>query len=198
MAVACEGIIGVVKIENQDGGNWRIQRGITVDQIQQLVSFSHQDEQVMANTSDRSRFETIDKVGEWMKKRTVYTLADNQDRLLGVIWFGRKPFPESRILSSPVVPGEYKVTLALRIYGDARGKHLAMKFLQPVMSNYLGQPENKDIEGIWFETSATNLPIQTTFRKLWFVVVSQPNENGKILMAARRYVIEQRLTEVQG
>ena len=135
-----------------------IQQGINDCQIDQLISFSNNDSLVKKNTSDPIRFKNHQSFKEWLKKgRLIYTLIDSNSNLLGITWFGQKQAPQN-------ISADF--TIALRLYGPARGQKLAVPFVKFVFKDLL--ENKKEIKSLWLETSKDNLPAIKTYQKLNF------------------------------
>lgn len=150
--------------------NWN--KGINDKQIDQLIEYSQRDENIGKFTSDKERFKNREAFEEWTKKkRTVFTLSDTLGNLLGIIWLGPKPLP-TRKYQTKVDSGKYQTSFAIRIYGEARGKGLALDFMK----------RSIDTEGIWLEVSEENIAAKSLYSKFGFCQVSQPDENNKIIM----------------
>ena len=67
-----------------------VQQGILDCQIHQLIEYSNSDSDVQKFTSDSSRFNNISSFKKWLTQgRIIYTLADKNHNLLGIIWFGQ-------------------------------------------------------------------------------------------------------------
>ncbi len=125
------------------------------------------------------------------QKEELYALADLEQNLLGIIWLGSESIPQKDFIF-PLETTDYPTTLAMRIYGEARGKGLAKPFLKPTLTNFLHQSDNQT-GGIWIETSATNVPVIRSFGDLGFQQASQADERGKILMVGSKQKIERHL-----
>lgn len=137
----------------------KIVKGLRGKNIDQLIEFTNSDEDVKKFTSDLKRFLNRETLTEWLKKsRKIYTLVDNEENLMGISWFGSE--------------GD-GFTLAVRMYGNARGKGLSKNFLSETMTDYMTEPEfvNAKCKDFWLETSKNNLPAIKIYRGLGFVEV---------------------------
>lgn len=159
--------------------------GLTEKQIEQLLHFSLNDSSVSEQTSDPIRFKDKDAYEKWLKKgRTVHTLTNAQEDLLGIIWYGQEDFPNEADFIEEFDPNEYGVTFAIRIYEKARGKKLSQHFMRASLESFVNSDDHKKIErqGIWLETSITNNAAVTSYTKFGYKQVSKPNHHGRILM----------------
>lgn len=153
---------------------------ISEKQIGQLIKFSTTDKVVAEFTSDTTRFKDRAAYNKWLKKgRAVYVLEDKAGNLLGIAWFGKASFPN--VILKPkfakLQTEDYNTTVALRMYGEARGKGLAKEMLATAIEKY-GQ------KGLWLEASHDNIAAIKTYQSL-FTQVSDPNEKGKIVMVLK-------------
>jgi len=73
-----------------------------------------------------------------------------------------------------IEPKRYSFTFAIRLYGNARGKGLAVKFMQAVFADF--KPER-----IWLETGKDNLAALKTYWRFGFRRVAE-SKNQKVLM----------------
>lgn len=129
----------------------KIAKGIIKKQVRQLLSYSQTDPEILKFTGDKKRFSSLSKFNKWSKNRTIYTLTDKQNNLLGIIWFGKKN----------------GITFAIRTYPPARGKGYSAKFLTKVMKDFLKSEDYKNMGGgkIWLETHSNNFPAISLYTK---------------------------------
>lgn len=155
---------------------YKFKKGITEDQIEQLVKYAQTDPDVINNTADTTRFKDKETFKEWIKIKnaTIYTLSDSEQHLLGIVWVHPKPFPE-RDFTREFNPSDYPETIAIRMYGEARGKGLAFDFIKKAIQDY-GKVN------MWAETTQDNSAAVKLSHKLGFEQVSKADENGKIIM----------------
>lgn len=152
--------------------DFEIKKGITDKQIDQLIEYSATDESVAKFTSDRERFKDRKAFDEWTKgDKEIFTLNNNSGDLLGIIWLGPKEIPEAQ-WSEEIDKDKYKLSFAIRIYGEARGKGLAIGFMKECIKN----------RGIWLATSDDNFAAKALYSKFGFRQVSKASENNKIVM----------------
>jgi ribosomal protein S18 acetylase RimI-like enzyme len=133
-----------------------IKKGLNQKNIGQLIEFANSDEEVKKFTSDAKRFRDEGSFKNWLKKgRKVYSLVNENGGLVGISWFGKE--------------GE-GFTLAIRIYGEARGKGLSFEFLKETMDDFMKSREYQEAENKdwWLETSVDNLAAIKTYEKLGF------------------------------
>lgn len=179
--------VEVQRLEHTACPALRIYQGITDMQVAQLINFTNTDALVQRNTSDVNRFKDLRTYERWRSKgRTVYTLADEGQTLLGIIWLGNEPLPEKTFLF-PLNLLDFTTTLAMRIYGDARGKGIAKAFLIPTLRHFICQREgSKNSSGIWIETSVDNTPVLRSFSSVGFTQATKQDERKKIIMVASK------------
>ncbi|MDO8503987.1 MAG: GNAT family N-acetyltransferase [bacterium] len=150
--------------------------GILDEQVTKLIEYSNNDPDVNKFTSDSERFRDHAAYERWRSQgRTVYTLVGGKDELYGIIWFGKKSLPGA-VFSGKFDPGNYTITFAIRIYGDARGKGLAKPFMRNVFNHF--SPK----QGVWLETSGDNIAAVRAYTNFGFRKITNPNRDGKILM----------------
>jgi len=138
----------------------KIVKGLSEKNIEELIKYAKSDDLIIKNTSDASRFFDKDAYNEWLKKgRKIYSLVDENDDLMGVTWFGKD---------------KDGFTLAIRMYGKARGKGLSENFLRETMDDFMKEPEYIDAQNKswWLEVSKDNLPAIKIYEKLGFVKTS--------------------------
>ena len=152
-----------------------IKEGITNDQIHQLLGYIAHDEAVKAFTRDATRFTNHQVTTEWFQNAyKVFTLTDELSELLGLIWYQAGALPDREYLVN-FDYSKYNYTNAIRLYGRARGKGLAQWFLEETYKR-IGEPP------VWAEISNDNTASIRSHEKMNFRKVTDPNENGKIIM----------------
>lgn len=152
--------------------DFKIRKGILDKQINQLIEYSLVDESVGKFTSDKERFKNRESFFKWKEKgREIFTLNNENDDLLGIIWMGLKGLPE-RNYQIEIDPKKYKFSFAIRIYDEARGKGLAIKFMRQCLKK----------NGVWLEVSDDNLAARSLYSKFGFKQVSETDNNNKIIM----------------
>lgn len=163
-----------------------VNKGLTDDQINQLIQYANTDKVVAAHSSDPQRFKNREKYDNWLEKgRFIYSMVDNKEKLLGIVWFGKSIFPNIKLNSefSDLDTESYGITFALRIYDEARGNNIAKKLTAAAFTAYLASEDYRNAggNGIWLETSEENVAAVKTYNTL-FKQVSDPDEKGKIVM----------------
>jgi hypothetical protein len=104
-----------------------ILKGISRNQIFQLLSYTKKDKLIRTQTHDFDRFKTKKTFLSWKSRgKIIYTLINRNGKLLGIIWFNKKRSSDN----------EEKPTI--RIYSPARKKVSHKKFLEVVRKNYYG------------------------------------------------------------
>ncbi|MPM67029.1 hypothetical protein SDC9_113945 [bioreactor metagenome] len=141
-----------------------VQQGILDCQIHQLIEYSHIDLDVQKFTSDITRFKDLVSFKKWLTQgRIIYTLADKNHNLLGIIWFGQKDAP---------ININANFTFAIRIYKAARGQGLSQEFMKIAFFDLLKNQKQSSITGFWLETSIDNLTAIHIYEKFGFQKVS--------------------------
>lgn len=162
-----------------------VNKGISENQIKELISFSNKDLLILSTTQDSQRFKDKKSFETWLqKKRTIYVLTEKQGKLLGVIWFGLKTLPKNYNYITSLDVNHYGITFAIRLYQNAREKGLSGPFINETFKKYKLTKEFREnpAKGMWLETKIDNLPAIKAYKKFGFDLVSVPNENGKIIM----------------
>lgn len=154
--------------------NLQVKQGITENQRDQLLKFTHSDPQIAKFTSDLSRFKDKTSALKWLDNVRVYTLTDKANNLIGLAWFHRKPLPEREFIMK-LNSSDFPLTFGIRIYGKARGKGLSFDFMKKSFESF--KPGS-----IWIQTSFDNLPTIKLAEKFGFKKVSEPDARGKIIM----------------
>lgn len=177
-------------------GTIYLQQGITNTLISQLIHYSTDstDTAIWNFTNDKKRFETRQAFEKWRKNRHIYTLVGSDNTLLAIVWFGKKEFPEGEY-ENDFQPEKYGFTLAIRIYGKARSKGLAIPFMHEALRNFEATEvytasRQKNQHGIWLETNVKNTPATKTYEKFGFTHVARKSKEKKqkILMVYRPFV----------
>lgn len=159
----------------------KIKKGLTNAQINQLIEYSKSDDSLKKFTSDPQRFATREGFDKFSTHiLAYYTLVDDSDNLMGLIWFDDFPLPATK--------GEtfrgYGISFAIRIYADARGKGLAVPFTKISLedfqksNDYQNHPHYK----IWLAVSPNNYPAISTYKKSGFKKIGFWEEKNKLLM----------------
>lgn len=163
----------------------KVSKGITPNQINDLIFYSNNDQLIKLTTHDLKRFKDQEAYNEWSKKkRTIYTLVDKSQKLFGIIWFGKEQFPKNKKLTENIIEDKYTFTFAIRIYSNARGKGYANMFVNNAFKLFKETNEYKDSlnKGFWLQTYISNLPAIKTYNRFGFITVSKPDEEHRILM----------------
>lgn len=148
--------------------------GLTDKQIDQLVKYSQSDAEVQKYTSDAKRFKDRDTFEERLisKPRTYYSLSDKDGNLAAIFWAGEEEIPE-RNYPERFKKQNYKLTFAIRTYGNYRGKGLSGIFLQKAFEEFQKTDEykNASAKGFWLATHSDNQPAIRAYTEFGFEAV---------------------------
>ena len=145
-----------------------ILRGISKNQITQLLSYTKRDFQIKQYTHDSERFKNTKTFAAWKRrKKTIYTLISRKGKLLGIIWFSRKHFKN------------YKNTLAIRLYPPVRGMGLSKKFLGEVYTDFRKRHKNSRL---WLRTSKDNPRALKLYHDFGFRTILRDKKNNEEIM----------------
>ena len=159
--------------------SYTIKKGLADKQIDQLINYAQTDDGLKF-TSDPKRFKNRKSFDEFSKEiLAYYVLADKEDNLLGIIWFH-----DLDLYLNKEKPSEYGISFAIRLYGEARGKGLALPFTEEVMADFEQSEEfkNHPHPKIWLSVSPENEPAVKLYRKLGFKDLEINKEYNKLLM----------------
>lgn len=156
-----------------------IRQGLTPKQKGQLLHQTKIDQEVHKFTSDSVRFKSRTAINKWFsQEKTVYSLVDWEDNLMGLVWFHQSPLPKADYIKKP--GSGYNSTFAIRMYQPVRGKGLAKQFMEKTFSHF-GK------KNIWLSVSDDNVPGKKLYEKFGFKQVSNPDHRNKILMILDKY-----------
>lgn len=180
--------------------SFKIKKGLSEKQINQLIGFSASDPDIGKFTSDSSRFK--DRIGfdEFSTHiLAYYTLVDGADNLAGIIWFD--DFPHAHVIARSEMTWQsrlnqdrdanarddkevYGISFAIRLYGGARGKRLALPFTEKAMEDFKKSEEYKNHphSKFWLSVSPKNERAVNLYRKLGFKDLELNQEYNKLLM----------------
>jgi ribosomal protein S18 acetylase RimI-like enzyme len=137
------------------GVKTRVSKGITAQQVEELIDLTGRDIDVQKYTRDSERFKNEDLFQKWKIGKTIYTLSDSKNSLLGIIWFEKKVLPEAK---------EVHFTFAIRVYPPARGKGFAKNFMEEAFSDF-GK------SGIWLSTKEDNTKAVNLYKSFGFKIL---------------------------
>lgn len=160
---------------------FKVVEGITDSQKGQLISYTWSDSDIRRFTSDAERFSSLKTFVEWReKRRKIYVLTNEEDELLGIIWFGEEQIP----VEYKVDYKEYGVTFAVRVYGEAKGRGLTNQFMEDAFNLFESRKKYQDIQnkGVWLEVSAGNAVAIRAYERFGFWPVDGSDKKGKIIM----------------
>ncbi len=181
-----------------EGQTLSIKKGLTDSQIDQLIEYSTTDPDLKKFTSDPVRFKDRAGFDEFSKHiLAYYVLTDEDENLLGVIWFddlSMYVIPENNVSQGSSLDsgpqtvrndmGDYGISFAIRLYGQARGKGLAVPFSEKAFEDfktseeYLNHPHQK----FWLAVSPENQAAVAVYKKLGFKDHDYNKEFNKNLM----------------
>lgn len=162
-------------------GQYQIKKGLTESQIDQLINYSLEDPD-LKYTSDASRFK--DRVGfdEFSTHiLAYYSLVDESDNLAGIVWFDDFVVKE--------LPKGYGISIAIRLYGQARGKGLALPFAEKAIEDFKTSQHYKSHPNpkLWLAVSPDNSPAIKVYEKIGFKKIGQLDNGKKELMILENF-----------
>lgn len=172
------------ELTSASGEIFFFKKGITDNQIDQLIEYARTDEGVKNFTSDPKRFASKEAFEAWKKPDAeFYTLVDKDNTLMGIIWFEGLELPEFKVPKNIEVnaidPNDYNTTFAIRLYGKARGQGLSTSFTQKALEDFkLNFPDSE----IWLATSIDNEPAINSYKKSGFTPLGMRQDGQKLLM----------------
>lgn len=187
----------ITSLSSGNGESYRIKQGFTDAQINQLIDYSKSDPELKKFTSDPQRFATRDGFDKFSTHILAYfTLVDDSDNLMGLIWFDDFAMPkhviptdakERRDPSTGAWDDNYEdygISFAIRVYEDVRGKGLAVPFTKKALEDFLKTKDykQKTNNGIWLAVSPDNYPAISTYEKSGFKKIGMWEEKNKQLM----------------
>ncbi|HKC04828.1 MAG TPA: GNAT family N-acetyltransferase [Patescibacteria group bacterium] len=126
-----------------------VSEGIGESQIKELVDYSSSDPLIVKFTHDATRFKNIEAFKKWKTEKFIYTLSSSKDKLLGIVWFGKKNHPKAEGLP---------FTFAIRIYKPARGQGLSKKLMKSAFDKFIKTDlyQSSVKKGFWLLTRKDN------------------------------------------
>jgi GNAT superfamily N-acetyltransferase len=162
----------------------KIVEELSPSQVNELIDYSNSDQLIKQTTTDNIRFRDENTYKEWLtKKRKIYALVDEKENLQGIAWFGEKKFPEN--ISIPEInKSDYKLTFAIRIYKELRGKGYAVNFMKEAYERYIKSEnyKNNSKKGFWLLVNPDNIPAIKTYKKFGFEEIETVNVAGRKIM----------------
>lgn len=147
---------------------YSILKGITKDQIKQLITYTKSDPEIKKFTRDKERFKNVRSFTAWKSRhKTIYVLVNRKGRLLGIIWFARQKYQK------------YPYTVAIRIYKSARGKKLSLKFMQHAYNDF--RINHKKLK-VWLRTDGKNIRAIKLYKKFGFKKFTKEMLSGDLIM----------------
>ncbi len=168
-------------IQTPSGENIKVQLGISEKQIEKLVELTNSDPEIKKFTSDLERFPNKESFDKWVKDKYVYTLVGENNKLLGLIWFEIKSIPLQGLT-------DYGITIAIRTYGEARGKGYFQQFLNKAINHFKKTKEFQKIKskGMWVSSAKDNIPSQKAFEKFGFKTVEDRTIPTRVFMVLNK------------
>jgi RimJ/RimL family protein N-acetyltransferase len=157
----------VVDQSNQPYSFWQ---GLNEDHQQQLLDFSQNDQEIVENTGDTTRFATPEKMNEWLSgPRIFYVLTPKEkpNEMSGLIWFSREELP---IEVTDQATQKVLWTFAVRLYQRARGRHLSSPYMKKAFEQFW---QHSPTEPVWLSTKATNTIAQKIYEKFGFSLLGE-------------------------
>lgn len=159
------------KIEN----GFSLKYDLSEKQIEELIDYSNNDELIAKFTQDSERFANRDAYNSWRSKgRSIYVFESDEGSLAGLIWFGKEKCPID-------LYQDCENTFAIRLYGDFRGKGLAGKMVEAAITDYFDSGIGEEV-GVWLKVSEDNMAARRLYESFGFERVSEPDEEGKIIL----------------
>jgi len=172
----------IKEILARDNRSYSFSRGIIWPEVQDLLLYSHTDGAVGKFTSDPRRFSGQLDYLNWLEKgKRVYTLS-REGRLLGVLWFGADIIPKASYIANLDRRSKYFTTLAVRVYGEARGSGVAYPFMTMSIGDFQSGLVNP--VGLWLSVRDDNMAAIKLYEKVGFVKIAEDNKRRKLLMIA--------------
>lgn len=171
----------VCTLTSVDNAPYLVVSGLTDADVASVIAYANTDPLLARFTSDKKRFKDTESFDLWKEKgRVIYSLHNSAGELAGILWFGTEELPtRARSLAAN---GQFDTTFAIRLYGDARGKRLANRFMQACFADVLIRYPEYTAARYWLQTSEENIAAVQAFKKFGFAQLTQPDEKGKILM----------------
>lgn len=163
----------------------KISEGLTDSQIFDLINYSNTDPLIIETTSDKNRFKDINSFKIWVSKnRKIYALTDENEKLHGIIWFGYKKLPSNVKLPNGFKESNYRITVAIRIYKQLRGKGYANSFMTEALEKFKNTMiyKNSPAKGIWIITNSDNIPALKAYEKFGFKKIETINEINRTVL----------------
>jgi len=158
----------------------RIAVGVDDNLVEQLVANSQQAAIKQFTPKDSAeRFSSPESFAQWQAKgRTVHWLLADDNKLAGIIWYGKA---ESPIELPEPAPDE---TFAIRIYEGFSGQGLARPFMKKSLQIYAsakmaaGDPFN----GIWLQTDVDNPAALASYQKFGYTEVTRDEKRVTMIL----------------
>lgn len=158
--------------------NYKIVHELSDEHIRQLVAYTMEDADIRWFTRDAQRFADFESAKRFIGQVKIYALLFD-DELAGIIWFTNKLLPNKSYIEE-FAHNLYDTTFAIRLYEPAKGKKLALPFMQEAFSQF--EEQKNQNYGIWLESRADNSRAIHLYQKFGFRKISEPDSDNRILM----------------
>lgn len=137
-------------------------------QIQNLLDYSKNDPLIKKFTNDSIRFSSIKNFRTWKSDKKIFTLVDEKETLLGIIWFSKK----QKFTKIPF-------NFAVRIYPPIRGGGFAKYFMDTAFKRFRNTKMYRDskYKGFWLSTKMSNKLAIKLYTKFGFRSFKSDLEN---------------------
>lgn len=160
-------------------GSFSITVGTDKAAVEQFKNRScdQSDTDLMRFTSDYTRICTESYETWYQKGRVPFALLNSRGVLAGIVWFGKKDFPELAQGHAPASAAWN--TFAIRTYPPFRGQGLAFPFADFCITMF--RELTSDHDPIWLETNEENVAGTKLYKKLGFIECG-PTKAGRLVM----------------
>jgi len=166
----------------------KIVEELSLSQINDLINFSNSDSLIKQTTTDDVRFQDEKAYKLWLtKKRKIYALVDESEKLQGIIWFGEKEFPQNINLPESINRSNFNLTFAIRIYENLRGKGYAVNFMKEAYERFIKTDEyiNSVNKGFWLLVNNDNIPAIKTYERFGYKKIEAETGTDRKIMVYR-------------
>lgn len=155
-----------------DAGTFDVYAGLREKYVDQLRAYSldQSDIALQENTTDYERY-GIGNYEERFEKKVRYVIAlvhRETDTLASILWYGPRPLPSDVVLDSAYleIPSTQWDTVAMRTYGNFRGKGITTAFNLFALAKYRQQFPDRSL---WLGVQKSNAAGNRLYEKIGFV-----------------------------